>query len=290
MSGLGHGAEARNQESYEREDADLGGLLKGGGKAEDDELADPIQVGLHGSLEQFGFVARVVPQEINNENQREVAAGDAGGDAGAGDAVCGNTESAKDQKVIAKEVDEVCGNEREGDRTDHVHALKCAADSEVEEQRHKAGREGPHVGSGKDGNGVSYAEALEVIGDDPDGNGEEWGDGEAQIDAVDQGGVAVFAAACTKGLGDERVQADEKPFAKEGKDDEDAGADADGSDGFGTVGEATDHHGVDDDHAHPADFRKDEGQGQVKRGTEFGTEDGEEGHGECQFSVSSHKF
>jgi len=51
MSGLGHGTESRNQGSYEGEDADLGGLLKGGGKAEGDELADAIQVGLDRSLE-----------------------------------------------------------------------------------------------------------------------------------------------------------------------------------------------------------------------------------------------
>ena len=234
-------------------------------------------------------MARVVPQEINDEDQREVTAGDAGGNAGAGDAIGGNAKFAEDQKVIAEEVDQVRGDEGEGDGADHVHALECAADGKVEEQRQEAGGEGSHVGSGEDGDGVGYTEALEIVGNDPDGNGEKRGDGEAEVDAVDQGGVAVFAAACAKGLGDERVQADEKPFAEEGKDDEDAGADAYCSDSFSTVGEAADHHGVDDDHAHPADFREDKGQGEAKRGTKFGTEDGEEGHGDCQFSVFSYK-
>ena len=104
-------------------------------------------------------------------------------------------------------------------------------------------------------------------------------DSEAEVNAVDERGVAIFAAAGAEGLGDERVQADKEAFTEKGEDDEDAGGDADGADGFGAVRKAADHHGVYDDHAHPTDFGEDEREGQVKSGAKFAAEDGEEGHG-----------
>jgi len=80
-------------------------------------------------------------------------------------------------------------------------------------------------------------------------------------------------------LRDERVQADEEALAEEGEDDEDTGRDADRTDGFCAVGETTDHHGVHDDHAHPADFGEDERKSKAESRAEFGAEDGKEGHG-----------
>ena len=121
------------------------------------------------------------------------------------------------------------------------------------------------------------AEAFVVKRENPDGDGEKRGDGETKVDAVDERAVAVFATASAEGLGDEGVEANEEAFAEEGEDDEEAGADADSTDGLGAVGQAAHHHGVDDDHAHPADFGKDEGEGQVQSGAKFVAEDGEEG-------------
>lgn len=93
--------------------------------------------------------------------------------------------------------------------------------------------------------------------------------------------MAVFAAARAEGLRDESIETDEDAFAEKSEDDEEARTNADGTDGFGAVRQATDHHGVNDHHAHPADFGKDEGQGQMESGTEFAAEDGNEsGHGE----------
>ena len=92
--------------------------------------------------------------------------------------------------------------------------------------------------------------------------------------------MAIFAAPSAERLRDQRVQADEEAFTEEGEDDKDAGGDADGADGFGTVGEAADHHGIYDDHAHPTDFGEDERKGEMQCGAEFAAEDGEEGHGE----------
>jgi hypothetical protein len=92
--------------------------------------------------------------------------------------------------------------------------------------------------------------------------------------------VAIFALASTEGLGHEGVQANEETFTEKGEDDEEAGADADGADGFGAVGKTADHHGVNDGHAHPADFGEDERESEAEGGTEFVAENGEEGHGE----------
>ena len=238
------------------------------------------EIGLQGSVEEFGFVATVVPEKINDQDESEVAAGDAGGDAGAGDTVGGEAEFAEDEDVVAGEIDEIGGDERESDGAHHVHALERAANGEIEEEGNESGGEGAHIGSGEDGDGVGDAEAFEIAGQDPDGNGEERGDGEAEIDAVDERGVAVFAMAGAEGLRDEGVQADEKAFAEEGEDDEEAGGDADGADGFGGIGKAADHHGVHDDHAHPADFGEDERKSEAEGGAKFAAEDGEEGHGE----------
>ena len=75
-----------------------------------------------------------------------------------------------------------------------------------------------------------------------------------------------------KGLGDKGVEADEETFTKEGEDDEENGDEADGADGLGAVGKAADHHGVHDDHAHPADFGEDEREGEAQGGAEFAAE------------------
>jgi len=92
--------------------------------------------------------------------------------------------------------------------------------------------------------------------------------------------MAIFATTGAEGLRHESVETDEETFPEKGEDDEEAGTDANGTDGFGAVGEAAHHHGVDDDHAHPADLREDERKSELKRGSEFAAEDGKEGHGE----------
>jgi hypothetical protein len=90
---------------------------------------------------------------------------------------------------------------------------------------------------------------------------------------------AVFAAAGAEGLGDEGIEADEDALPEEGEDQKKAGADADGGDGLGAVGEPADHHGVHDGHADPTYFGEDEGEGQVESGAELGAQGGPGEHG-----------
>ena len=139
MTGLSDGAETRDQGGDDGKDGNLSGLLKRGGKAESDELADAGEVGLNRRFEEFGFVAHVVPEKVDDEDESEIAAGDAGGDAGTGNPVGVETEFAVDEDVIADEVDEIGGDERESNGTHHVHTLEGAANSEVEKERDETG-------------------------------------------------------------------------------------------------------------------------------------------------------
>ena len=278
VTSLGHGAESSDEGSDQGEDADFGGDLNCRGKAEGDELADTREIGLEGSVEELRFVAGVVPEEIEDEDQGQIAAGDARGDARASDAVSVETELAEDEDVVADEVDDIGSDEGEGDGANHVHALQGATDCEVEKEGDESGGKSAHVGRCKDGDGVGDAEAFVIVGENPYRDGEKGSDGEAEVDAIEERGVAVFAMTCAERLGDEGVQADKDAFAKESEDDEQAGGDADGTNGFGAVREAADHHSVDDDHAHPADFGEDERESETKGGAELVAEDRHEGH------------
>jgi len=90
----------------------------------------------------------------------------------------------EDEDVVPKEIDEIGGDEGESDRANHVHALKGAANGEIEEQGDETRREGAHVGRGEDGDRMSDAETLEIKGKNPNRDGEERSDREAEIDAV----------------------------------------------------------------------------------------------------------
>jgi len=177
---------------------------------------------------------------------------------------------AKDEHVVPEDVDEVRGDQGEGDGTDEVHALEGAAEGEIEEQREESEGQRVHVGASEDGDVWRDAEEMEEAGEQADGNQEERQEQEAEVDAVDEGVVAVVAPAGAEGLGDERVQADQEALAEENEDEKKAGSDADGGDGLGTVGEAANHHGVHDGHGNPADFGEDEGEGQMESGPQLG--------------------
>jgi len=278
VAGERNGSKARDERGDEGEDADLSGELQRGGQAEGNEAADALDIDLNGSFQKVGAVAMVIPEEIADENESKVGAGNGRGPAGAGDAEGGEAELAKDEDVVAEEVDEVGGDQGEGDGANYVHALEGAADGEVEQQREEADGEGAHVGEGKDRDLGVNAHAPEVEREVPDGDGEDGRERKAEVDAVDKGAMAVLAMAGAEGLGDEGIESDEKTFTEEGEDDEDAGADADGTNGLGAIGEAADHHGVHDDHAHPAEFGENEREGKAKRGREFAAEWGKREH------------
>ena len=81
--------------------------------------------------------------------------------------------------------------------------------------------------------------------------------------------MAVFAAACAEGLRDQSVEAEKDALAKKREDDEERGAEADGTHGHGRVGQTADHHSVHYGHAHPAEFGEDEREREAECGAHF---------------------
>lgn len=135
VAGLSDGTETRDESGDKSENSDFSGDLNGSGKTESDELTDAGEVGRKGSVAEFRFVVSVVPEKVDDKDGSEISAGDAGGDAGTGDAVGVEAQFAEDQDVVAEEVDEVGSDKGEGDGADHVHTLKGAANSEIEKER-----------------------------------------------------------------------------------------------------------------------------------------------------------
>ena len=148
----------------------------------------------------MGLVSRVVPEKKNDEDRGEVSAGDGGGNAGAYDTERGKAPMAEDEEIVADGIDEIGGDEREGDGADKIHALQSAAEGEVEKKRNEAEGKGVHVGTGKDRDVRGDAQAIKKIGQEPDTDEEQRREGEAEVDAVDKGVEAVIEAAGTEGL------------------------------------------------------------------------------------------
>src|SRR5208337_1228862 len=128
-----NGCQPCDERGDEGENTDFGGELQCCGQAEGNEAADALDIDFNGSFQKVGAVAVVVPEKIADQNEGEVGARDGRGPAGAGHTKRGEAELAKDEDVIASEVDKVGSDQGEGDGANHVHALKGAANGEVEQ-------------------------------------------------------------------------------------------------------------------------------------------------------------
>ena len=73
----------------------------------------------------------VVPEQIGDQHARHIDASNCGGPAGADRAHRGRAPFAVDQNPIEDSVDDVCGDQSKGHRSNHVHCLKAAANGEV---------------------------------------------------------------------------------------------------------------------------------------------------------------
>ena len=208
VAGQRNGAESGDERGDHGEDADFGGELQGGWQAEGNEAADALDIDFDGSLKEVGAMAMVVPEQVADENEGQVGARDCSGPAGAGYAEGGHTEFAEDENVVAAEIDEIGGDQGEGDGADHVHPLEGAAYREIEEQRKHADGEGAHVGKSQGSDFGVNTHAAKIEREIPNGEGEDRGECETEVDAIDEGAVAIFAMAGAEGLGDEGVEAD----------------------------------------------------------------------------------
>src|SRR6266702_8820125 len=91
--------------------------------------------------------------------------------------------------------------------------------------------------------------------------------------------MAIFAPACTQSLRNKRVQANQKPPTKKRQHVNKKATQANGGDGHSAVGQAADHHGIHDGHAHPTEFGEDERNGKPQRGADFGAKCLQSDHG-----------
>ena len=140
MPGERKRAEGGDEGSDGGEDGNFDEDLRAGGGAEAEELAKMLELDAAGGLEQAVAVAAVGLQDGDEQHGHEVEAGEAGGPGGADDSVGGDVQRvgaeapvvAVDEDPVADEVDEVGGDEREGDGFGEVRGLQVAAEGEVE--------------------------------------------------------------------------------------------------------------------------------------------------------------
>jgi len=205
-------------------------------------------------LPKTGVIAGIEPEKKRDQDSSEIGARDGRGNAGADHAERREAPMAENEKIVAEEIDDVGGNERDGDRPHEIHSLEGAAEGEVEEQGQQADSKRVHIGRGKDSDVRGHAEARKEAGEKESRNEKDRCEKEAEINPVHEGVVAVITPAGAKGLRDERVEADQKALAEEDEDEIEAGADAHGGNRLRAVGKTTDHHGIHDGHGDPTDF------------------------------------
>ena len=152
VSGEGERAHGADEEGDEAEDGDLDEDLAACGGSEESEAADAGGFEVAGHAAEAVVVAAFDPPEGDDHEEREIAAGEGGGEAGSGDSegwdVDGSPGVAEDEEPVADYVDEVGGDECDGDGADVVEGLQIAAEGEVEEERRSAVVEGGEEGDG----------------------------------------------------------------------------------------------------------------------------------------------
>ena len=143
----------------------------------------------------------------------------------------GEAEVAVDEDPVEGEVDEVGGDEGEGDGADLAYSLKIAAESAIDQQGEGAPVEDADIGAGEGGDGGVDAAAGEDQLRGEHGEHQQRREGERDVDGLGEGAVAVVEAASAPGLRDEGVETEEQADAEEGRRVVDGVAEADGADG-----------------------------------------------------------
>ncbi len=167
VAGEREAAEGGDESGDEGEDGDLDEDGSAGGGAEEEEAAEVLvldarqprsalarnqQAALAEAREAAVVVIAVGAPDGEDQDGHEVEAGEAGGPGGSGDAEGGNTVAtagegpvmSEDEEPVGGGVDEVGGDEGEGDGAAVVVGLEVAAKGEVEQQRESSVVEASH--------------------------------------------------------------------------------------------------------------------------------------------------
>ncbi len=291
VAGEGELAEGGDERGDKGEDGDFDEDGGADGEAEEEELAEVLELEppwqpsavaggpgntARDAAEAVGVFAVEVP-EGEGEDQHEVEAGEAGGPGGADDSVGGDVEwvagdvegVAVDEEPVGCGVDDVGGDEGEGDGAAVVGGLEVSAEDEVEQQGEGAVVEAAHGGNCAGEDGGVYGEVQKEDGSDEEDGDEEGGEGEAGEESVEKpavGGVLIFG---TEGLGDEGVESEEDAADADGDGVEDDLREGGGGHGEGRVREVAEHDGVDQGHGDPAELAGDERQRKMQQRREF---------------------
>lgn len=174
-----------------------------------------------------------------------------------------------DEEPVAEDVDQVGCDQRQGDGADVIEGLQVAAEGEVEKKCRGAVVECAKKGdcSGEDGgvDGEAQHQGRGEQDDDDEYHGEACGEDEA----VEEPTIGFVEFTRTVGLGEIGVEAEEDAGDTEGHGVVENLAECGGGDSECRVGRVPDHHGIDDAHAHPADFREDERKREEKQGPDL---------------------
>ena len=157
-----------------------------------------------------------------------------------------------DEEPVAEDVEEVRGDEGDGDGADVVEGLQVAAEGEVEEEDGRSPVEGAEEGYGAEDDLMVDGQADHGDGREGDEAHEDCGEDGGEDEAVEEPAVGFVVAACSVGLGEVGVEAEEDASDAEAEGVVEDLSEGSGGDGEGGVGHVADHHGVDDAHRHPA--------------------------------------
>ena len=213
VTGEREAAEGGDERGDEGEDGDLDEDGGSGGSAEDEEVAEVLVLdaevrALAKAGEEAVVVVAVGTPDGEDQDAHEVEAREAGGPGGAGDAVGwdavvvrGDVPAvSEDEEPVSGGVDEVCGDEREGDGAAVVGGLQVAAEGEVEQQREGSVVEALHGGDGLGEDGVVYGQAQEKDGGDGEDRDEQGGESEGHDEAVEEPAIGFLILFGAEGL------------------------------------------------------------------------------------------
>src|SRR6185312_15973322 len=116
---------------------------------------------------------------------------------------------AVDEEPVADEVDEVGGDEREGDGFCVVCGLEVAAEGEVEQQRDDSPVETVERGDGLGEDGAVDGHAVEDRGAEGEDDDEKQAKRDGEDEAVEEPAVGCGDFFGAEGLGDECVETEE---------------------------------------------------------------------------------
>ncbi len=228
------------------------------------------------------MVVAVCSPDGEEEDEHEVEAGEAGGPGGAGDAEGWDREGvvsedgpavaplvSEDEEPVGGGVDEIGGDEGEGDGAAVMRGLQVAAQGEVEHQRERAVVETLHGGDRGGEDGAVDGEVEEQRRGDGEDGDEQDGESDGHDEAVEEPAVGFALLLGAEGLGDEGVEAEEDAADTEAEGVEEDLSEGGGAHGEGGVGEVAEHDGVDQRHGDPAELTGDERDGEMDQRREF---------------------